>query len=256
MQLLARLKDGELPLTVVDTHAGAGVYDLQDEAARRSGEAEAGIVRLAAAADAPPAFAPLVAAVRRLNSSGPLRWYPGSPILTVQALAAGDSYVGCELRPDEYEALAASLREASARGGVQVRTFRRDGYGEAEGFLASGRPGLLLVDPPFESGDEYDRLGALAGRLAQSPGVAAAIWLPLKDLETFDRFLRTVEARLAGAVTVAEVRLRPLSDPMRINGSAMVLINAPEVDAAAGEACGWIAANLGEAGAVGRVFRV
>ncbi len=41
-RLLRELTSASGPLTAIDTHAGAGLYDLADEASRRTGEGEAG----------------------------------------------------------------------------------------------------------------------------------------------------------------------------------------------------------------------
>jgi 23S rRNA (adenine2030-N6)-methyltransferase len=46
--------------TVIDTHAGAGVYDLIDPMAVRSGEAAVAIGALMALAHPPAVFAPLI----------------------------------------------------------------------------------------------------------------------------------------------------------------------------------------------------
>jgi 23S rRNA (adenine2030-N6)-methyltransferase len=242
------------PLTVVDTHAGAGLYDLGGEAAAKSGEAALGVGRLMADPSTPPAFAPLKGAVVAVNSGGPLRLYPGSPWLIVQALRPGDAYVGCELRPDDYGVLAREIGRAAAAKGVRATTLRRDGYGEAAARLkGSQSPLLLLIDPPFERGDEYaqvlDTLAALKGRRA----ACALVWLPLKDLETFDAFLRGLDALDLSDVAVAQVRLRRLSDPMRMNGCALVMIGVPDVVAQAEAICAWIASRLGEPGSRGLV---
>jgi 23S rRNA (adenine2030-N6)-methyltransferase len=85
------------------------------------------------------------------------------------------------------------------------------------------------------------------------PEVCGLVWLPLKDLETFDAFLRGLEDLALADVAVAQVRLRPLSDPMRMNGCALVMIGAPDVVAQADAICGWIASRLGEAGGRGYV---
>ena len=83
-----------------------------------------------------------------------------------------------------------------------------------------------------------------------------AIWTPLKDLETFDGFLRRLAAGTKAPALVAEARLRPLTNPMKMNGCAMVVVNPPEgADAAAAEICGWVAGMLGEAGARAEVWR-
>jgi 23S rRNA (adenine2030-N6)-methyltransferase len=252
LQVLAKLRsDG--PLTVVDTHAGAGLYDLSGEAATTSGEAALGVGRLMADPAAPEAFAPLKGAVETLNSGGPVRLYPGSPWLIVQALQPGDAYIGCELRPDDHGLLARDIGRAAAVKGVRAATLRRDGYLEAAARLkASTSRCLLLIDPPFERGDEYAQVLETLARTTAA-AVCALVWLPLKDLETFDAFLRGLDAMDLPDVAVAEVRLRPLSNPMRMNGCALVMIGVPDVVTQADAICSWVAARVGEAGSRGCV---
>ena len=250
--LLARLKSDAGPLSVIDTHAGRGLYDLAGEDARRSGEAQDGIMRLMAAGDAPAAFAPLKQAVSTLNGGGPVRRYPGSPWLIAEALGPADSYLACELGPDEHTA----LREAM-RGRRNVRTLWADGYEAAAAQTqASGRT-LVLIDPPFERPDDYRRIVAtLAAVRARNPRAVALVWLPLKDLETFDRFLRDFEDVVDVPALVAETRMRPLTDPMKMNGCALLLMGAPEGLAEPIEAvAAWTAATLGPTGAA-RVYSI
>jgi 23S rRNA (adenine2030-N6)-methyltransferase len=261
LQVLSRLRS-EAPLTVVDTHAGAGLYDLYGAAAAMSGEAALGVGRLMADSTAPQAFGPLKAAVESVNAGGAaLRTYPGSPWLILQTLRSGDAYVGCELRPDDHSVLSREIgRLAPAKAkGVRVETLKRDGYVEAAARLReSGSHLLLLIDPPFERGDEYaqvlETMAGLKRRMqAGRASAGALVWLPLKDLETFDAFLRGLGALCMPDVAVAEVRLRPLSNPMRMNGCALVMIGVPDVAGPADEISGWIAARLGDAGSRGWV---
>ena len=254
LALLKRLTAEAAPLTVIDTHAGAGLYDLTDDKARRSKEADAGIGRLMVDADAPKVFDDLKAAVRGLNTGGDLRFYPGSPLLAASALRNGDRYVGYELREDDQAALQAMLR-VRVRPGVKALARLGDGYSAAEEAAATdGRTTLYLIDPPFERGDEYDRIVQTV-RAALGAGPAQfAIWTPIKDLETFDALLRRLEALGPGSITVAEVRLRPLTDPMKMNGCAMILIDAPDMTDEALAICAWVAAHCGDAGAKGQVF--
>jgi len=252
LQVLNRLRS-ETALTVVDTHAGAGLYNLDGEAALKSGEAALGVKRLMADPSAPNAFAPLKEAVAAVNAGGGLRRYPGSPWLIVQALRPGDAYVGCELRPDDYGMLAREIGRTTAKGG-RATILQRDGYAQAATQLKAlqGRL-LLLIDPPFERGDDYaqvlDTLAEMRGR----PGACALVWLPIKDLETFDAFLRGLEDLRAPETAVAQVRLRPLDNPMQMNGCALVMIGVPDVAAPAQAICSWIASHLGESGSRGSV---
>ncbi len=238
-------------LTVIDTHAGAGLYDLSAEAARKTGEGEAGVVRLMAEA-APVVFDGLKAAVTRLNTGEVVRRYPGSPALIAAALRPGDRYIACELRPDDYAALRAMLphqRDAQA--------LREDGWAVAARLAPRAPAALLaLIDPPFEAGDDYRRAAeAVKSILALNSGAVIAIWTPLKDLAGFDAFLGDLEDAASGhSILVAQTRLRPLTDPMKLNGCAMIVVNPTAgLASGVGEAAAWIAANLGDPGGEGRV---
>jgi 23S rRNA (adenine2030-N6)-methyltransferase len=252
LALLAELQADPAPLAVIDTHAGRGLYDLAGPEARKSGEAEAGIVRLMAAKDAPAAFSPLTSAVAALNPDGPARRYPGSPWLIVQALRSGDSYLACELRPDEHAALARLLK-----GRPGVRAAAADGYAAASREVPARGQTLVLIDPPFERADDYGRVvEAVAAVRRRNARAVVLVWLPLKDLETFDAFLRDLEDAAPGPLTVAEARMRPLADPMKMNGCALVAVDAPAAfEAALAPVCGWTVEALGEGGA-SRIYRL
>jgi 23S rRNA (adenine2030-N6)-methyltransferase len=249
--LLEALTAASGPLTVIDSHAGRGLYDLGGTEARASGEAAAGIVRLMAARDAPAVFGPLKRAVRALNGGKPVTRYPGSPWLIAEALRPQDRYLACELRREEHEALRGVLH-----GRANVRTLCADGY-EAVVLEApaAGRV-LALIDPPFEQPDDYDRIvETLADLRARNPRAEALVWLPIKDLETFDAFLRDLEDAVSAPMWVAEARMRPLTDPMKMNGCALVLLGGPDLSAPLAAICGWVAQALG-AGGGGRVHRL
>jgi len=250
LQLLAHLTGSRQPLSVIDTHAGRGVYDLTGPEAKRSGEAEAGVARLMTATDAPAEFELLTASVRRLNGGGALRRYPGSPWLIAETLRPGDSYLACELRPDEHAALRDLMKARR-----QVRTLCADGYEAAMTQVQGSGQALVLIDPPFERADDYARIvQTLVGVRSRNPAAMGLVWLPLKDLETFDGFLRDLEDEVAAPMLVAETRIRPLTDPLKMNGCALVLLGAPAgMKDHLAAICGWTAAMLG-AGGEGRVY--
>jgi 23S rRNA (adenine2030-N6)-methyltransferase len=252
LQLLAGAGPGASPLTVIDTHAGRGVYDLAGEEARRSGEAAAGVGRLMQGTSAPAEFAPLVAAVRRLNGGGAVARYPGSPWLVGQWLRPQDRLVACELRGPEHAALRKALQHL---GGVE--TLCADGFATAPQRCPPTGRALVLIDPPFERADDYLRtVQAIAAVRRRNRQAQVLAWLPLKDLETFDAFLRDLEDAVERPILVAETRMRPLSDPLRMNGCALALIGeAPGFASKLEAICGWTAQTLGESGSA-RVYRL
>jgi 23S rRNA (adenine2030-N6)-methyltransferase len=251
LAMLSALQDQSDALSVIDTHAGAGGYDLSGEMARRSGEAQAGIFRLKAARDAPPVFGPLLKAVADMNGGRDGDLYPGSPLLLARALRKADRYAGCELRPDDVALLRKSLAPYA-----NAQALEADGYATAVNQTGRGGRAFVIIDPPFERPDDYQQIVATTRAvLARARDAVLAIWLPIKDLETFDAFLRGMET-VTRDLLVAELRLRPLTDPMKMNGCAMVMVGAPaSVDGAAIEAGDWIAARLGETGGRSRVWR-
>ena len=249
---LKALQEDSRPLAVIDTHAGAGLYDLTDEDQARSKEAEAGVARLMER-DAPTELAALAKAVRSRNPGPVLKVYPGSPVLIAERLRLGDSYEGCELDPEVAAQLVRALSPFP-----QARALTADGYVHA--VAAARRPGRLfiLIDPPFERPDDYIRcVETTAAVAAACPGATVAIWTPLKDMETFDGFVRRLEAAGLSDVLVVETRLRPLTNPMKMNGCAVVTVNPPPglADAAA-SVCDWVARELGDAGGKGEVWRL
>jgi 23S rRNA (adenine2030-N6)-methyltransferase len=250
LSALRRLAGDPRAIVAVDTHAGAGVYDLTGEMAKASGEADDGVRRLMADSGAPAAFAPLKTAIGELNRGAGLRYYPGSPWLIARTLRPGDQMVACELRPDDRRRLERTMF------GFRARVLEKDGFAAAPAQIRPDRAALVLIDPPFERLDDYDHIAATAtALLRRNRSAVVLIWLPLKDLETFDHFLRRLEAVDPPPVLIAEARLRPLDDPMRMNGCAMAIINPPEgLEADAWAVCEWTAGALGDEGAEARCW--
>ncbi len=237
--VLDRLRAKEKPFAVLDTHAGRGLYDLESEAALKTGEHIGGVARVLADPAPPAAIRPYLEAVRRANPFGGSRWYPGSPIIIADALRHGDSAKFCELHPEERAALEASL--AGRRG---VRVFDRDGYQAARAFLPPAeRRGLVLIDPPFEQPGEFDRLAeALAEGLKRWATGVFMIWRPVKDAAGWRRFLSATET--VGDTLILDLNIRgPVPD--KLTGSGLFIVNPPYgLSESLTEALPWLAARL------------
>ena len=253
-RLLARLMADPSPLTVVDTHAGAGLYDLTDARQARSKEAEAGVARLIGH-QLPAEFDGLVAAVQARNPQGGVETYPGSPSLILDALRPQDRYLACELRPDDH----GHLRTLLKRSGKPAQARLTDGFAaavemaqEAEGRL------FVLIDPPFERADDYVRIAETLGAVLKAkPRAVVLVWLPLKDLETLDGFVRRLEALNPPRTLIAEARLKPLHDPMKMNGCVLTLTGAPRgFEAELSSICEAVVSGLGTVGGKPKVWSV
>ncbi|HYR67417.1 MAG TPA: 23S rRNA (adenine(2030)-N(6))-methyltransferase RlmJ [Reyranella sp.] len=248
-ELLRLLTAKDKKLFVLDTHAGAGGYDLAGGQARRTAEAEAGIVRLAAAHKGakgigrPPAVARYLAAVAAYDRkfgrpTDGLRRYPGSPRLIRASLRTGDRFVACELHPEEALALK---REFAGDRAVEVR--QADGYKVLKALLPPPeRRGLVLIDPPFEAADEFERLlRALRQGVRRFATGCYALWYPIKD-EAAAAFARELAAFRA---LTLELSLDGI-EPGRLSACGLAVINPPwRFEEAMREALPWIAEHLG-----------
>ncbi|MGH7022298.1 MAG: 23S rRNA (adenine(2030)-N(6))-methyltransferase RlmJ [Caulobacteraceae bacterium] len=253
LALLDLLTADRGPLTVIDTHAGAGVYDLAGDLARRTDEG--GAVAVLLAEEAPPGpLASLKATVENLNEAG-ARVYPGSPHLIATRLRARDQLIACETRREEFE----SLREALRRPAGAFAT-REDGWETARRRTPRAPANVLVhIDPPYEAPDDGARAAdAVRQVLGRNRGAVVAIWAPIKDLAGFDVLLSGLEDAARGCdLLLIEARLHPLDDPLRLNGCAVIIVNPPaELDAEAAIAAEWIAGAFGGPGAVGRASRI
>ena len=214
--LLDALQRKPASLFALDTHAGAGAYDLTGLPARRTNEADGGIRRLLEAPE--PALDRYLGLVRQLGL------YPGSPALIRASLRSGDRLACCELHPEEY----AALRRRFARG-RQIAIHQRDGY-EALGALLPPpeKRGLVLIDPPFEEPDEFTRLAAsLATAHGRFPSGVLAAWYPVKHRTPVRAFHTALQSAGIRDIVTAELLLRAPLDPERLNGCGLLVINPP-----------------------------
>lgn len=211
------------PLLLLDLFAGAGVYDLATPMARKTREAEEGILRLLRAAGPPPALAaPLLAAVRALDPEG--RLYPGSAELVVRALRPQDRALLVELHPTDHAALAARY---AGRPGVEVR--REDGLRLlARTQPPAGRRAVVLVDPSYEVAGEEERVArAMAAALARQPAAIYLLWYPVLERARTERLLADLaEAGMGGALRVELGRL-PDGAARGLTASGVVVASAP-----------------------------
>jgi 23S rRNA (adenine2030-N6)-methyltransferase len=224
--ILGHLKAKDKPFCVLDTHAGGGRYDLLAEAAGKTGEWRNGIGRIWGKAGLPSELGPYLAAIRRLNraGAGSLRWYPGSPRLARILMRPGDRLIATELHPAETQAL-----QREFAGDAQVLVKRMDGYQALKAFLPPAeRRGLVLIDPPFEVTDEFDRMvkGLKEAHRRWAQGIFA-LWYPIKGEAPIRAFQETIVDTGLRRIVVAELLVRPAVDPTRLNGCGLLLVNPP-----------------------------
>jgi 23S rRNA (adenine2030-N6)-methyltransferase len=257
LALIDALKRKDTPFFVLDTHAGRGRYLLAAEESRKTNEAESGVLRLLAEPKLPEVVEQYLRAVQAGNPLGSLLSYPGSPLLSAQAMRTQDRLALCELQAEEAD----QLRELFERD-TRVRVHTGDGYSAIRAFLPPragdikiGR-GLVLIDPPYEAQDgEYPQiLAALRETLARWPQAICAIWYPIKQRRSLLPFFRKAASLPAKSALLAELQVRPDDSPLRLNGSGMLIVNPPwQFEQTLAPALPALKSHLGEKGASTRL---
>ena len=208
-------------LTLIDTHAACGLYDLQGDEAGRTGEAAGGVLR--AFADANPLLDDYRAAVRAENDGPEPRLYPGSPRILAQALREQDALILNEKHPED----ARSLREAMR--GTPAAIHTRDAYELWLALLPTRTPrGLVVVDPPYEETDERARITAtLAAAHRKWAHGVTVIWYPLKERPA--HALWKDKLRKTGIPKFLNVEhwLYDADQPGIYNGAGLFIVNPP-----------------------------
>ena len=231
-RILVYLMRKDAPLRYIDTHAGAGRYDLASDAAKRSPEWRDGVARLLKAR--PPReisdlLQPYLDAIGPFDEAeGRPLSYPGSPALAQALLRPQDRIALCEAHPEEREALVGALGHDA-----RLSIVGTDGYVALNAYVPpKERRGLVLIDPPYEEAGEAKRVeAALSRALTKWPRGVYVLWRPIKD-ERDDAHFRNAIAAIGAPNTlrleidVGEIAPGPHS-PTPLRRTGLIVVNPP-----------------------------
>ena len=250
--MLRHLTQKNTALTVVDTHAGAGLYRLDGDYAGTSGEAADGVLKLFSAlkpggktapaiADVAPALQDYMDLVAAFNSSSHLKVYPGSPFIIQRLLReeARDKLKLFELHPTDIKSLVANVAQLQA--GRQIAVAREDGFEGLKAFLPPpARRALVLIDPSYEIKSDYPKVAAsIQDSLKRFATGSYAVWYPViprPEAHEVPRRLKTLATQagkpwLHATLSIGQSEERNVpGEPERGQGltaSGMFLINPP-----------------------------
>jgi 23S rRNA (adenine2030-N6)-methyltransferase len=233
VRILTYLHEKPAAFRVIDTHAGAGLYDLTSDEAERGGEWRTGIARLMQARltdDVMTLVAPYLDIVRAFNPQRDLTAYPGSPLIARALLRPQDRLVACELEPKARKQLISALRRDP-----QGRVVDLDGWTALPAFVPPNeRRGLVLIDPPFENRDEFLRLadGFAAAHSKWSTGIYM-LWYPIKERRAVETLAdRVAQVANAGGGSDAkclrvEFSVAPQTADSGLVSSGLLIVNPP-----------------------------
>jgi 23S rRNA (adenine2030-N6)-methyltransferase len=232
-RILTYLHQKQSAFRVIDTHAGAGRYDLTGDEAERSGEWRFGVARILQARfsdEAQALVAPYLDIVRAFNPPRELVAYPGSPLIARALLRPQDRMVACEIQDAARKELISNLSRDP-----QARVVDLDGWTALTAYVPPNeRRGLVLIDPPFEDKDEFSRLAEkFAAAHAKWPTGIYMLWYPAKDRRGPERLARDVASVAAARDGASENCLRvefsvaPQTAESGLVSTGLLIVNPP-----------------------------
>ena len=222
--IIEALKEKEKPFLYLDTHAGAGRYQLSSAHASLTGEYLEGIARIWDQESLPAELEAYIGAVKSLNRTGQLRYYPGSPLIARHLLREQDSLQLTELHSSDFPLLRSEFQKDP-----RARVERADGYLQLKSKLPPvSRRGLVLIDPPYEMKTDYQDVvsGIHEGYKRFATGTYA-LWYPVVLRQQIKRMLRGLEETGIRRILQIELAVRPDSDQRGMTASGMIVINPP-----------------------------
>jgi 23S rRNA (adenine2030-N6)-methyltransferase len=226
-RVLVHLREKPGAFRVIDTHAGAGVYDLAGPDASLTQEWRGGIGRLRDVefdAEVRALLAPYLDAVAARNRGDTPGVYPGSPALAQSLLRPQDRLIACELEPKAAAALAGLVR-----GDKRCKVVAIDGWTALTAYVPpKERRGVVLIDPPFEQPGEFNRLAlGLAAAHRKWPTGCYLLWYPIKDKAEVAGFARKLSRLGIAKMLRLELILADLGPGLALAGTGLIGVNPP-----------------------------
>ena len=238
IHLVEYLQEKPGALTMVDTHAGAGIYSLQDGFSTVSKEADGGIFRLTqyvetckhANTPIPESILEYLKFINAENADGQLTTYPGSPFILARLLRPQDRLKLFELHPKEIDILRHNIGEL--KQSKQIDIYAEDSFSRLKGLLPPpSRRGLVLIDPSYEDKQDYRYLETTIEEALQRFATGCyAIWYPVisrrESIALPDR-LKKISATHKRSWLHTELRVENAPGERRLQSSGMFIINPP-----------------------------
>ena len=238
IHLVQHLQEKPVAITFIDTHAGAGIYSLQDGFSTVSKEADGGIFRLKqymatckqANTPIPESIQEYLKCIDAENTDGQLTTYPGSPFILARLLRPQDRLKLFELHPKEIDVVRHNI--GVLKQSKQIDIYAEDSFARLKGLLPPpSRRGLVLIDPSYEDKQDYRYLEvAIEEALQRFATGCYAIWYPVlsrRESAALPDRLKKIAATHKRSWLHTELRVENVPGERRLQSSGMFIMNPP-----------------------------
>ncbi|RCU51714.1 23S rRNA (adenine(2030)-N(6))-methyltransferase RlmJ [Corallincola holothuriorum] len=212
------------PFCYIDSHAGAGGYELSSGHAQQTQEYQDGIQRLWQIEGLPESLQSYLEEIRAFNGSKELIRYPGSPTIAQQILRRQDKLWLYELHPTDYKILSDHCQEDR-----RIRCEQSDGF---QGLIAKVPPlerrAVVLMDPPYELKEDYQRcITTLIKANRRFATGCYALWYPVVARERINKMEAELVASGIRNIQLFELGQSKDTETFGMTAAGMIIINPP-----------------------------
>lgn len=215
--------------SIIDTHCGAGIYDLEHDWAQTKGEFYDGLDRVLQQDDYPELVEHYIDAIADLNPDGTARYYPGSPWLALERLRIQDSFHGFELHPSEFEVLSDNVAQLFPQGNRRVRLYPENGFEQLGRLLPPpSRRAIVVMDPSYEAKSDYQQvLNSVKNALKRFAQACIVVWYPIVQRPEVQALQRKLEQLDTPWLHVSLSVRAPAKNGLGLHGSGLFISNPP-----------------------------
>lgn len=227
--ILQSLSRKDKPFFYLDTHAGAGLYDLRSESAEKTAEYVDGIAKILNKPSPPEVAKSYITLIRQMNKDAALRHYPGSPWVAQCLLRKQDRAELFELHPSDSRILRNNMVEARKDVRRRINVHQDNGFHQLRAALPPiEKRGLILIDPPYEVKSDYETVvqAVKDGYKRFATGIYA-VWYPVVQRKRIDLLEQQFKDSGMKNVLLIEMNVCADSDEFGMTGSGMIVVNPP-----------------------------
>jgi 23S rRNA (adenine2030-N6)-methyltransferase len=215
--------------SIIDTHCGAGIYDLEHDWAQTKGEFYDGLDRVLQQDDYPELVEHYIDAIADLNPDGTARYYPGSPWLALERLRTQDSFHGFELHPSEFEVLSDNVAQLFPQSNRRVRLYPENGFEQLGRLLPPpSRRAIVVMDPSYEAKSDYQQvLNSVKNALKRFAQACIVVWYPIVQRPEVQALQRKLEQLDTPWLHVSLSVRAPAKNGLGLHGSGLFISNPP-----------------------------
>jgi len=224
IHLLKLIKKQHKIITVLDTHSGRGLYNLNSKEAKKTEEFVYGIKHFWNMREEKNPLSDYLNLIKQVNNNKNLTSYPGSAKIIEILLRNKAKITLAEKHPKEIIYLKESIKEND-----NIKIYKDDGFNILGNIVFENKT-LVIIDPSYEVKDEYNDIGLhIYNAYKKNQNTTFFIWYPILKSGHHYKMLEFINTKISAPIICGEIILQQqIKENFGMFGSGLIIINPPE----------------------------